>query len=403
MSAEDGRKRIEWAARTMPVLREIRTRLAGERRLSDLRIAVSLLLEPKTANLALALQAAGADVGVHAGAHSTDDDVAQALRVQGVQVFAESGASAKRVGELSRACLQWGPDIILDDSATLIRLAHREYPDLVATMLGAAEETTSGVRPLRAMHEDGHLRIPVIAVNDARTKFMFDNLYGTGQSCVMAFLDVTNLQLAGRTVVVVGYGWVGQGVARHAAALGAHVVVAEIDAVLALRAHYDGHRVMSLTDAAPIAEVVFAATGLAGAVTAEHLNHLPDGAILCTAGGGAFELPMTYLNSLNTAAPTRESVIEYVLPHGNRVRVIGDGNSLNCSEGEGNPIEVMDLSLSLQALAAEQLARDARTWTPGIRLLDPEIETAVAEIRLRHEGCSLEPVTPALAAARRVW
>lgn len=408
MTTADGARRIAWAGRGMPVLAAIRERFARERILAGLRVGVSLVLEPKTANLATALRGAGADVSVYCAAHSTDEDVARALQADGMDVFAESDATPARDDELARAYLETEPDILLDDGAALIRLAHREYPGLVDKLLGAAEETQSGVRPLHVMHEQGALRIPVIAVNDARTKYLFDNVYGTGQSCVMAMLDITNLQLAGRTVVVVGYGWVGQGVARHAAALGAHVVVSEIDAIKGLQAHHDGYRVLSLTDAAPTAEVVFAATGLAGAVTRAHVERMPDGAILCTAGAGPMELPMDYLDSLDTAAETRASVTEYTLPHaGQRIRVLGHGDCLNCSDAEGNPIEVMDLSLALQAHAAEQLARQSaqqgRTWPPGVYPVSQEIETAVAAARLRHEGASLEEVTADLAAAMQAW
>jgi len=397
----DGDRRIAWAQRGMPVLASVRDRLAAGNVLTGLRVGVGLVLEPKTASLALALHAAGAQVSVHCPGRSTTQAVASALGAAGLQVFAEEGACAERDAELARAFLGTGPDILLDDGACLIRMAHREFPDLIASMLGAAEETTSGVRPLRAMHQDGELRLPVIAVNDARTKYLFDNLYGTGQSCVMALLDITNLQLAGRVVVVVGYGWVGQGVARHAAALGARVVVSEIDAIRALQALHDGCRVQSLTDAAADAEVVFAATGIAGAVTRAHLAAMPDGVLLCTAGGGSFELPMTYLDSLGTGTPVRQAVTEYVLPTGRTVLVIGHGDCLNCSDAEGNPIEVMDLSLSLQALAAECIATEARSWPPGVYPVTSQLETAVALARLRHEGATLELLTEELSAAMR--
>lgn len=401
--AADGNRRIAWARRGMPVLSSIQERMAADSVLGGLRVGVGMVLEPKTANLALALQAAGAQVSVHCPGQSTTGAVAHALQQAGLQVFAEQDAGVQRDAELASAFMATRPDILLDDGASLIRLAHREFPDLVAAMLGAAEETTSGVRPLRVMQQNGELRLPVIAVNDARTKYLFDNVYGTGQSCVMALLDITNLQLAGRVVVVAGYGWVGQGVARHAAALGARVVVSEIDAVKALQALHEGYRVQSLTDAAPDAEVVFAATGIAGAVTAEHLARLPDGVILCTAGGGSFELPMTYLGSLGTGTQVRHAITQYVLPTGRKVLVIGGGECLNCSDAEGNPIEVMDLSLSLQALAAQCIATQARNWEPGLYPVTPQMETAVALARLHHEGATLQYLTEELSAAMRSW
>ena len=401
--SDDAARRIAWAARGMPVLSSIQEGLTARGALNGLRIGIGLVLEPKTANLALALQHAGAQVSVHCRGRLTTEGVARALEAAGLQVYAERAATQERDAELARGFFQTGPDILLDDGAELIRLAHREHPDLVEDMLGAAEETTSGVQALRVMHEQGVLKIPVIAVSDSRIKHLFDNVYGTGQSCVMALLDITNLQLAGRLVMVVGYGWVGQGVARHAAALGARVIVSEIDAVKALQALHDGHRVQSLSDAAPDVEIVFAATGVAGAVTRAHVERMQDGVILCTAGGGAFELPMGYLNALGTATEVRPSVTEYATPAGKTVLVIGQGDCLNCSDAEGNPIEVMDLSLSLQAFAAEGIATEGRNRPPGIYPVSPQIETAVAQARLRHEGATLETLTEELFAAMHSW
>jgi adenosylhomocysteinase len=401
--SDDAARRIAWAARGMPVLSSIQEGLTARGALNGLRIGIGLVLEPKTANLALALQHAGAQVSVHCRGRLTTEGVARALEAAGLQVYAERAATQERDAELARGFFQTRPDILLDDGAELIRLAHREHPDLVEDMLGAAEETTSGVQALRVMHEQGVLKIPVIAVSDSRIKHLFDNVYGTGQSCVMALLDITNLQLAGRLVMVVGYGWVGQGVARHAAALGARVIVSEIDAVKALQALHDGHRVQSLSDAAPDVEIVFAATGVAGAVTRAHVERMQDGVILCTAGGGAFELPMGYLHALGTATEVRPSVTEYATPAGKTVLVIGQGDCLNCSDAEGNPIEVMDLSLSLQAFAAEGIATEGRNRPPGIYPVSPQIETAVAQARLRHEGATLETLTEELFAAMHSW
>lgn len=401
--AAEGHRRIAWAGRAMPVLAGLRDRFAAEKTLDGLHVGVGLVLEPKTANLALALQAAGATVSLYCPARSAAGPVVRALRERGMRVFAPEEGPAGNDEELAREFLGTGPDILLDDGAGLIRLAHREFPGLVASMLGAAEETTSGVRPLRVMQEAGELHLPVIAVNDARTKYLFDNVYGTGQSCVMALLDITNLQLAGRATVVVGFGPVGQGVARHAAALGARVSVAEIDPIRALQAAHEGYDVRCLADASPAAEIVFAATGIAGAVTADHLAAMPDGVIVCTAGGGSFELPMAYLDSLGTSSEVRPAVTEYVLPTGRTVLVISGGDCLNCAAAEGNPIEVMDLSLSLQGLAAECIATTARHWRPGVYPVTSQMETAVAEARLQHDGACLERITEKLSAAMRDW
>ena len=398
-----GAERIAWAARSMPVLRKISERLSTEGSLAGLRVGISLVLEPKTANLVLALRDAGAEAVVHCGASSTDQNVVEALRGMGFRVFADSSASDAEDVQLAREFLETGLDILVDDGASVTRLAHREYPELVAKMIGAAEETTSGVRPLKVMHEEGALRLPVIAVNDSAAKYLFDNIYGTGQSCVLAFLDITNLQLAGRHVVVVGYGWVGMGVARFAAALGARVIVSEIDPIRALRAMHDGYEVMAFREAAPRAEVVFSATGLADAVTEEHVEALPDGAFLCTAGGGAFEMPMEYLYGLGRSRSVRPAVDAYTTSGGRTVHVISDGDCLNCADAEGNPIEVMDLSLSLQALAVERLAHEAADWEPGVYDLPVDIENEVARIRLEAAGGSLEPLTDRQREAARAW
>lgn len=398
-----GAERIAWAGRSMPVLRHVAGRLAERGALDGLRVGISLVLEPKTANLALALQDAGAEVVVHGWAAATDQVVADSLRDRGMRVFADR--SADDAGDQRNAAdfLATAPDILVDDGAALIRLAHREHPELVAGMIGAAEETTSGVRPLRAMHDEGALRIPVIAVNDAAPKYLFDNVYGTGQSCVMAFLDITNLQLAGRRVVVVGYGWVGTGVARFAAALGAQVIVSEIDPVKALRALHDGYRVMAFRDAAPEAEVVFTCTGIADSVTEEHVELLPEGAFLCTAGGGPFELPMDYLRGLGSARMARPAVTAYTTRAGRTVHVISEGDCLNCTDAEGNPIEVMDLSLALQALAVERLATHGRELGVGVHLIPAELEQEVARIRLQHAGATLESLTERQLTAFHSW
>ena len=408
-------ERIAWAARSMPVLERVAKRLAEAGTLSGLRVGVSLVLEPKTANLALALRDAGAEVVVYCNASSTDQQVAEALRDLGLEVFADSSADEAEELRLAREFLETGLDILIDDGASVTRLAHREYPELVARMIGATEETTSGVRPLRVMHDEGALKLPVIAVNDAQSKYLFDNLYGTSQSCVMAFLDMTNLQLAGRSVVVVGYGWVGTGVARDAAAMGARVIVSEIDPIKALRALHDGYEVAALGEAAPRAEVVIACTGLAGVVTEAHIEALPEGAFLVTAGGGPFELPMDYLHALGTRRGVRQAVDAYTTRAGRTVHVLSDGDCVNCADAEGNPIEVMDLSLSLQALAVERLAAagrgmapgdgadGAQGMAPGVYELPADIDREVARIRLEAAGGSLEPQTDAQRRAARAW
>ena len=401
--ASSGLRKINWVRRSMPILASIEARLITSAVIKGRRIGVSLVLEPKTAYLVIALQNAGADLSVWAPADCVQDDVVQALRAEGIKVFADARASDAADMELARAFLATSPQILVDDGARIIRLAHREFPDVVKNMVGAAEETTSGVRPLRAMHDAGELHIPVINVNDSRLKYLFDNVYGTGQSCVMALLDVTNLQLAGRHVLVIGYGWVGKGVALHAVAMGARVTVAELDPVKCLQALHDGHRVKSITDAAPSTEVVFASTGIEGVVTPAHLEAMADQVILCTAGGGNYELPMAYLQSLEAPKEIRAEVEEYTLPSGKRVLMIAGGHCINCAAGEGNPIEIMDLSLSLQACAIEELALNGAQLSAGIHPVSEKIENAIATIRLNVSGASIEPMTPELTEAMARW
>lgn len=401
--ASEGARRIAWAGRGMLALWEIADRQASEGSLRGLRVGIANVLEPKTANLALALTRAGADVSVHAGAAETMPSVANALSEMGVSVFADMTGDEASDLAAARAFLEWRPQILIDDGALLIRLAHAEFPELLPTMMGAAEVTTSGVRPLRQMATEGALGVPVIAINDAPTKHLFDNVYGTGQSCVMALLDVTNLQLAGRIVVVLGYGYVGKGVARNAAALGARVVVCELDPVKALQAHYDGCRVSTLADIARRAEVVFASTGVPGALTPDHIALLKDGAILCTPGGGAYELPMDHLRKHGTRTDVRPHVADYQLPDGKHVLVIAEGDWINLMAAEGNPIEVMDLSMSVQSLAAEAIAIGFKGHAPGVYRLPSEMEETIARIRIAHENASIEELTPELEAAMRSW
>jgi len=401
--AKAGADKIAWVKRSMPILATIVQRLKSNGAVNGKCVGISLVLEPKTANLVLGLRDAGATVSVWAPADCAEMEIVYALRSEGIAVFADAAATADENLSLAREFLATSPDILVDDGAFVTRLAHREFPDLIATMIGAAEETTSGVRPLRIMQEADELKIPVIAVNDSALKYLFDNVYGTGQSCVMALLDVTNLQLAGRQVLVVGYGWVGKGVALHARAMGAQVTVAEIEPVKALQAFHDGHKVKSILDAAPTTEVVFASTGIAGVLTPKHLEAMSNKVILCTAGGGDFEMPMDYLRSLDPPKEIRAQVEEYTLPSGKAVLLVAGGHCINCTAGEGNPIEVMDLSLSLQASAIERLADTVNPLPVGVHEISTDIENTIARERLRTSGASIEPITPALKAALKDW
>ena len=399
--ARSGQQEIDWVRRSMPVLASIEARLTTSGAIKGKRIGISLVLEPKTANLVLALRNAGAEVSVWAPADCVQADVVHALLAEGIKLFANVDASEEEDINAARAFLATAPQILVDDGARAVRLAHLEFPDVVKNMIGAAEQTTSGVRTLNVMADASELHIPVVNVSDSRLKFLFDNVYGTGQSCVMAMLDVTNLQIAGREILVIGYGWVGKGVALHATALGARVTVAELDPIKALQALHDGHKVKSIMDAAPTTAVVFASTGIEGVITPAHLQAMADQVILCTAGGGSYEMPMEFLRSLENQKEIRAEVMEYTLPGGKRVLLISDGHCINCTAGEGNPIEIMDLSMSLQASAIEALALNAASLTNGIHPIPEEIENAIAIERLTGAGASIEPMTPELADAPR--
>lgn len=419
-----GLGKIEWAAQWMPVLGEIGQRLRDEGSIEGVKVGVSLVLEPKTVNLALALHRAGAQVALHARATEVIDDVARAAREQGLAVFASSSAADSQLNDsqlndshphdshphdshpddtrLADEFLAWGPEILVDDGAAMIRRLHRRHPAVLAKLKGAAEETTSGVRPLRAMHAQGQLRVPVIAVNDAPVKYLFDNVYGTAQSCLMTFLDLTNLQLASRNCLVIGYGYVGRGLARYLSGFGARVTVSELDPVKALRALHDGNRVAAFAHAAPAADVIFSATGLRGTVAAEQLSILRNGVFLAVAGGAEEELPMRYLRGLGTGRTVRPRVQAFTLPSGTTIKVIAEGECMNVSAAEGNPIEIMDLSLSLQALAVREIARNPKP-APAVYPLPDDLVREVATLRLNAAGATLEPLTDEIAHAMTQW
>jgi adenosylhomocysteinase len=391
---------IDFARGFMPALaaaREVATRSGA---LTGRRVGLALTLEPKTACLAEALAAVGADVKVLGNNYSTRPEVAAALAEAGLQVFAEDGASDQRVAELRDAFLDTRIEYLADDGAGLTRRLHAERQDVLAHLRGVAEETTSGVRPLRNMAAAGALRVPCIAVNDARTKRSFDNVYGTGQSVVMAVLDATNMQLAGTRVVVAGYGRVGRGIAAVAKGLGARVAVSEIDPVTALVAYHDGHDVAPLRAAVADADFVFTATGVGHTVTAAEIAVLRDGAVIAVGGAGPPELDLTGADVV-IGDEVRPGVREVTTQTGATVFVIADGYCANTSAGEGNPIEIMDLSLALQLRALDLLA--SSSLAPGVHLLPREVEDEVAAAQLAAVGVRIDEPTAAQRRATERW
>jgi adenosylhomocysteinase len=382
----------------MPVL----GRLSSELAVAGRRIAVVVHLEAKTACLALALRDAGASV-VAAGSNplSTQDAVCAALVERGVEVFARHGVSPDEFTADLLAVAETAPELVIDDGAELTRRIAQHRPDAYAALRGVSEETTTGVARLRALAADGRLPFPAVAANDARCKHMFDNPYGTGQTTLTALLALTNVLAAGREFCVVGYGWVGRGLARAASGLGGRVTVVEIDPVRALTAHMDGHRVAALADALPDADVVLTATGVTEAVPAEALGLLKDGVLLANAGHHDREIDVPALAaSAEEVVDARPGVRTYVA-HGRRLHVLVDGALVNIAGLDGNPIEIMDLSFSVQALSVDHLAR---TELPaGVHRFPDELDDLIARTKLATLGIELDDATEAQLRFRQSW
>jgi len=393
--APSGREKIDWAARHSPVLNVVRDRYLSDGTFEGLSVAVSLAVEAKTAYLAAVLAEAGADVSLASpGPFFVQDDVAAALAERGVTVHASSETPPEDSDAELLAALEVEPDVVIDDRADLARLLHTERRDLLPNVRGVSEETTSGVAKFAAMHAEGVLEIPAIAANDARCKHLFDNRYGTGQSTLTAIMHNTNLMLGGKRLVVLGYGWCGKGIARYAAGLGARVTVCEVDPVKGLEAYADGHDVLPALDAAEVGEVFVTATGSRDALTREHFERMRDGAILANAGGVDVEIDVEGL--AETSSERRnvrgEHVEEFVQPDGRRLDLVGGGRVVNITAGDGHPVEIMDLTFSVQALCAYHLAH-RRLTEPGVHLLPAEIDDEVAAIKLEAVGMSVDTLS----------
>ena len=400
-----GRNMIDFAADFMPALAAATNVVRAAGRLNGRRVGVALTLEPKTACLVEAIASLGADVAVLGSSNSTRPAVAAALRETGVKVFAERGSSPERSAELRDGFIDHYPEYLIDDGAFNVRRIHDQRRDALPSLLGVAEETTSGVRPLRNMAAAGMLEVPCVAVNDARTKLLFDNVYGTGQSVVMAILDATNLQMQGKVVVVVGYGKVGRGIASMARGLGARVTVTEIDPVEALAAHHDGLGVAPLMDALVDADVVITASGIGYSLIADHVAAMKDGAIVAVGGAGPPEFDPTMLGTLTEPLiwgdTVRDNIQELRVPGGNTVFVIANGHCANTSAGEGNPIEVMDLSLALQMRAIDYLA--SNELAVGVHLVPKGVDDQVASSQLAAAGLAIDTPSATQIEAARTW
>lgn len=403
--APGGRLKIDWASRHMPVLNEIRDRLAAERPFSGLRIAICLHLEAKTAYLAETIAAGGGEVAI-AGSNplSTQDDVAAALAGAGVAVYAWHGATAEEYDRFLNDLADTRPNLLIDDGGDLVSLLHTARRDALPDVIGGAEETTTGVLRLRAMEAEGRLEFPMIAVNNAHCKYLFDNRYGTGQSTWDGIMRTTNLVVAGKTVVVAGYGWCGKGVAMRARGLGARVVVCEVDPIAANEALMDGHRVMPMAEAAREGDFFVTVTGGRDVIRAEHFEVMRDGAILANAGHFDVEVNVRQLAAMAVERrAVRRNVEEFRLRDGRRLYLLGEGRLVNLAAGDGHPAEIMDLSFALQALSLVYLAREGRGLGKRVVPVSPELDRQVAALRLQALGVRIDQLTPEQERYRQSW
>lgn len=393
--AKAGQKKIDWAAEHMPVLTAIGREFAQEKPFAGLKVAVSVHLEAKTAYLALMLRESGADVSV-TGSNplSTQDEIAAALAAQGMRVHAWHGATTEEYFDHIRKTLAPGPDLIIDDGGDLVSTLHTEMLDLLPKMRGGCEETTTGIIRLRAMANDGALAFPMMAVNDARCKHLFDNRYGTGQSTWDGILRTTNLLMAGKNVVVAGFGWCGRGVAARAKGLGANVIVCEVDPVKALEALMEGYRVMPAIEAASIGDFFVTVTGCNHVLGEEHFKRMKDGAILANAGHFDVEVDKVALKAMAVEVTTaRPNVAEYRLNDGRRLHLLGEGRLVNLAAGDGHPVEIMDLSFAVQALSLRHLNDHRAELKPGVYGVPAAIDDKISELKLSTLGISIDRLT----------
>jgi adenosylhomocysteinase len=393
--AHEGQRRIDWVRRNMPILNRLEREFATERPFAGRRIAVCIHLEAKTAYLALVLRAGGATVAVTgSNPESTKDDVVAALAAEGLHVFARHGASPEEMRRYMGFALELAPHVVIDDGGDMVELLHESHRTHAAEMLGACEETTSGVLRAKARAAAGELRFPVVLVNDARCKYLFDNVHGTGQSVWDAVLRSTNLVLAGKTVVVVGYGWCGRGVALRAQGLGAHVVVCEVDPIKAADALMYGCRVMPLADACRIADVVLTVTGVRHTLRREHFPLLKHNVLLANAGHFWEEIDVGALAGLAVERrELRTNVEGFRLPDGRWLNLLGGGNIVNIACGDGHPAEIMDMSFALQLLAARHVVQNAGSLVPACHPVPAAIDARVAELKLAAAGVAIDTLT----------
>ncbi len=396
--ATGGRYRIEWAEQEMPVLRTIKKQFKETQPLKGLRISACLHVTTETANLMHALQLGGADIVLCASNPlSTQDDVAASLVANyEIPVYAIKGEDNTTYYEHIKAALDHKPHMTMDDGADLVSLLHKERRELLDGVLGGTEETTTGVIRLRAMAKEGALKFPIVAINDANTKHMFDNRYGTGQSTLDGVVRATNVLLAGKTIVVAGYGWCSRGIAMRAQGMGGNVVVTEIDPLKALEAVMDGFRVMPMTAAAALGDIFITATGDINVLDERHFGAMKDGALVANSGHFNVEINIPQLAAMSQGEPrkVREFVDQYTLKNGNRVNLLGEGRLINLAAAEGHPASVMDMSFANQALSAEYMAKNAKSLKPNVYTVPEEIDKEVARLKLAAMNIDIDVLTP---------
>jgi adenosylhomocysteinase len=403
--ASEGRQRIQWAAQEMPVLRLIRERFEREKPLEGAKVSGCLHITTETANLAHTLVTGGADLALCASNPlSTQDDVAAALAEDGISVFAIRGENEKTYYQHIRAALEHRPQVTMDDGADLVSTLHKEGQGVIEKILGGTEETTTGVIRLRAMAKEGVLRYPILAVNDALTKHLFDNRYGTGQSTVDGIMRATNILLAGKNFVVAGYGWCGRGIAMRARGLGAQVIVTEVDALRALEAVMDGFQVMSLSEAAKIGDLFVTATGDKNVIDRVHFEVMKDGAILANSGHFNVEINIPALREISVEVRSpREHVSQYFLPDGRCLALLAEGRLVNLAAAEGHPASVMDMSFANQALGVEYLLKNAGILENKVYPVPREIDMEIARLKLASMGIEIDALTPEQERYLRSW
>jgi len=396
--APEGKKRIEWAAADMPVLTEVKKKFIKNKTLKGLKISCCLHVTCETANLVRTLKEGGADVLLCASNPlSTQDDVAAALvKHYGIKVFARFAEDNKTYYKHLEAAVKFNPDITMDDGADLLSLLHTKYKKQTFSVMGSMEETTTGVIRLKALEAQGKLMVPIIAVNDAKTKNLFDNRYGTGQSTLDGIIRATDILLAGKNIVVAGYGWCGKGFAMRARGMGANVIVTEVDPIKAVEAAMDGFRVMPMKEAALVGDLFCTITGDIHVIRPEHFRKMKDGAIVCNSGHFDVEIDVKGLKKMSKKVNknVRNFVDEYTLPGNRRIYLLGEGRLVNLAAAEGHPASVMDMSFSTQALATEYVLKNKKKLQNKVYYVPESIENWIAETKLKASGMSIDKLTP---------